>query len=321
MKIFISWAGEAGNEIGRRIADWLPEVLQSADAFMSARDIDKGAQWCTTLMKELESTDIGIICVTPDRLTSEWLHFEAGALSKKVTESRVLPLLFGVRPSQLIGPLATFQCSTFGREEVNRVVASLNKVSGANQLDPSRLQRAFDRMWPEFETVIADIMHRWEEEWHRPQAVGPVTDDEKEPLLDQILDGVRRIERATTQIREAETSDDILDAAPATSTRRFPPGFLDELRARLSLSDIVGRNVVLKRRSGGEFAGLCPFHNEKTPSFTVNDKKGFFHCFGCGAHGDAVGFLMKTEGLSFPESVEKLARDVGLPLPKSRDSD
>src|SRR5947207_6330284 len=97
----------------------------------------------------------------------------------------------------------------------------------------------------------------------------------------------------------------------------FPPGFLDELRARVSLSDIVGRKVSLKRRSGAEYAGLCPFHNEKTPSFTVNDKKGFFHCFGCGVHGDAVGFVMKTEGLSFPESVEKLAREVGLPVPRA----
>ena len=97
----------------------------------------------------------------------------------------------------------------------------------------------------------------------------------------------------------------------------FPPGFLDELRARLSLSDVVGRKVSLKRRSGSEYAGLCPFHNEKTPSFTVNDKKGFYHCFGCGEHGDAVGFVMKTEGLSFPESVEKLAREVNLPVPRS----
>ncbi|MBI3196913.1 MAG: DNA primase [Rhodospirillales bacterium] len=97
----------------------------------------------------------------------------------------------------------------------------------------------------------------------------------------------------------------------------FPPGFLDELRARLNLSDVVGRKVSLKRRSGSEYAGLCPFHNEKTPSFTVNDKKGFYHCFGCGEHGDAVSFVMKTEGLSFPESVEKLAREVNLPVPRS----
>jgi DNA primase len=97
----------------------------------------------------------------------------------------------------------------------------------------------------------------------------------------------------------------------------FPPGFLDELRARVSLSDVVGRKVALKRKPRSEYEGLCPFHNEKTPSFTVNDKKGFYHCFGCGEHGDAVGFVMKTEGLSFPESVEKLAREVGLPVPRA----
>src|SRR4029079_16267393 len=97
----------------------------------------------------------------------------------------------------------------------------------------------------------------------------------------------------------------------------FPPGFLDELRARLNLSDIVGRKVSLKRRSGAEYSGLCPFHNEKTPSFTVNDKKGFYHCLGCGEHGDAVSFVMKTEGLSFPESVEKLAREAGMEVPRA----
>jgi DNA primase len=97
----------------------------------------------------------------------------------------------------------------------------------------------------------------------------------------------------------------------------FPPGFLDEVRARISLSDVVGRKVALKRRSGSEYAGLCPFHNEKTPSFTVNDKKGFFYCFGCHEKGDVVGFVMKTEGLSFPESVEKLAREAGMEVPRA----
>lgn len=97
----------------------------------------------------------------------------------------------------------------------------------------------------------------------------------------------------------------------------FPPGFLDELRSRLTLSEIVGRKVTLRRKTGAEYAGLCPFHNEKTPSFTVNDRKAFFHCFGCGEHGDAVGFVMKTDNLSFPEAVEKLAHEVGLKVPRA----
>ena len=90
--------------------------------------------------------------------------------------------------------------------------------------------------------------------------------------------------------------------------------FLDEIRARLPLSQLVGRRVRLIRQ-GREFSGLCPFHNEKTPSFTVNDEKAFFHCFGCGAHGDVVGFLMRMDNLTFPEAVERLAEAAGLEMP------
>jgi DNA primase len=96
----------------------------------------------------------------------------------------------------------------------------------------------------------------------------------------------------------------------------FPASFLDELRARVSLSGLIGRRVRLTRK-GREFSGLCPFHNEKTPSFTVNDDKGFFHCFGCGAHGDAIGFAMRSEHLSFPEAVERLAAEAGLEVPRT----
>ena len=96
----------------------------------------------------------------------------------------------------------------------------------------------------------------------------------------------------------------------------FPPQFLDEIRARIVLADLIGRQVKLKKR-GREHEGLCPFHTEKTPSFTVSEDKGFYHCFGCGAHGDAIGFVMRGEGLSFPEAVEKLAGEAGLPVPQS----
>jgi DNA primase len=95
----------------------------------------------------------------------------------------------------------------------------------------------------------------------------------------------------------------------------FPPRFLDELRQRVSLAEIVGRRVKLTRR-GREYIGLCPFHKEKSPSFNAVEDKGFYHCFGCGAHGDVIGFVMQTESLSFPEAVEQLARQAGLDVPQ-----
>jgi DNA primase len=94
----------------------------------------------------------------------------------------------------------------------------------------------------------------------------------------------------------------------------FSPQFLDELRIRVGLADVVARRVRLAKK-GREHSGLCPFHKEKTPSFTVNEEKGFYHCFGCGAHGSAIDFVMNTEGLSFPEAVERLAGEVGLQVP------
>ena len=95
----------------------------------------------------------------------------------------------------------------------------------------------------------------------------------------------------------------------------FPKDFPDKLRASILTSEVVGKKVRLKLR-GKEFQGLCPFHNEKSPSFTVNDQKGFFHCFGCSAHGDIISFVMKNEGLEFKDAVQQLAQNFGIPIPE-----
>ncbi|MDE2302590.1 MAG: DNA primase [Sphingomonadales bacterium] len=92
------------------------------------------------------------------------------------------------------------------------------------------------------------------------------------------------------------------------------PQWLDELRTRVSLSAVIGRTTRLTK-AGHEFKACCPFHNEKSPSFTVNDAKGFYHCFGCGAHGDVIGWLCDQRGLSFIDAVRELAAEAGMELP------
>jgi DNA primase len=96
---------------------------------------------------------------------------------------------------------------------------------------------------------------------------------------------------------------------------RFPPSILEEIRARLPVSVVVGRRVKLQK-AGREWKGLSPFNQERTPSFYVNDHKGFYHCFSSGKHGDIFSFLIETEGVSFPEAVERLAAEAGVTLPK-----
>src|SRR5499427_8993704 len=95
---------------------------------------------------------------------------------------------------------------------------------------------------------------------------------------------------------------------------RFTPQFLEEIRARLPVSEVVGKRVRLKK-AGKEYKGLSPFQQEKTPSFTVNDQKGFYHDFSSGKHGNIFDFVMETEGVSFPEAVERLAAMAGVALP------
>ncbi len=95
----------------------------------------------------------------------------------------------------------------------------------------------------------------------------------------------------------------------------IPPRFLDEIRNRLTLSEVIGRRISVQR-AGREFKACCPFHREKSPSFTINDDKGFYHCFGCGAHGDVIGFVMQHDNIAFPDAVEMLAADAGLQMPK-----
>jgi len=94
----------------------------------------------------------------------------------------------------------------------------------------------------------------------------------------------------------------------------FSPEFLDDVRSRVSLAEVVGRRVRLIKR-GREHVALCPFHDEKSPSFTVSADKGFYHCFGCAAHGSVFDFVMQTQGLTFVEAVERLAEETGVPLP------
>ena len=95
---------------------------------------------------------------------------------------------------------------------------------------------------------------------------------------------------------------------------QIPPQFIDELLSRIDIVDVIDSRVPLKK-AGKNLHACCPFHNEKTPSFTVSPDKQFYHCFGCGAHGTAIGFLMEYEQLSFPETIQELADSVGMQVP------
>jgi DNA primase catalytic core len=96
---------------------------------------------------------------------------------------------------------------------------------------------------------------------------------------------------------------------------QYPAAFIDRVKSHFRLSEVIGKRINV-RRHGREFQALCPFHNEKTPSFTINDEKGFYYCFGCGAKGDSITFLMEHDRLTYPQAIETLAHEAGITIPK-----
>ncbi len=106
--VFISWSGALSRELAGDLVEWLPTMIQALDPYISTRDIRKGDRWLMGLNKELETTFVGILCLTPDNLGSDWLHYEAGVIVRSLDQSCVMPLLFGFSAATLEGPLRIY---------------------------------------------------------------------------------------------------------------------------------------------------------------------------------------------------------------------
>lgn len=155
MKVFISWSGDRGKQIGEAFRIWLPDVIQSIEPFYSP-DIEKGQRWSTEIEQNLKESKVGIICVTPESMMSPWLMFESGAISN-ANLSRVCPLLFQVESAQLQGPLSQFQATPYSEEEVKKLINSINSFSEP-PLSDAQLNRTFDRCWPELNKAINEAL-------------------------------------------------------------------------------------------------------------------------------------------------------------------
>ncbi len=158
--VFLSWSGERSMRFARELKWWLPRVVHGTRAWMSDVDIAKGERWSTKIGQQLESHRVGIICVTPENMTSEWLLFEAGALSRTLDEARVCPVLLGMRANDLMGPLSQFQATVFEREEMHALARSLNARLGDDASDELVLNDAFRHFWDEFEDKVRAVTHQ-----------------------------------------------------------------------------------------------------------------------------------------------------------------
>lgn len=152
MKVFISWSGEFSRKVAERLSTWIQIIIQTVDVFYSPEDIEKGENWGNRLSKELEESNFGVICLTPENVLAPWVHFEAGALSK-ATDSRVSAIMLGITPSDIKGPLARLQNTACNREDLFRLFQSINNSSDS-PLKPEILKNAFDNSC---ERLMSDI--------------------------------------------------------------------------------------------------------------------------------------------------------------------
>lgn len=157
-KVFISWSGELSRKLGETLRDWLPSALQYVKPYFTPEDIEKGAKWSSEIAKELENSNIGIICLTRDNTEKPWILFEAGALSKSIEKGRVCTLLFDLDPADVKGPLTNFQGTRFIREDFKRLVTTINSAAGDSRLDVSVLEGVFEMWWPQLEKKVTEIV-------------------------------------------------------------------------------------------------------------------------------------------------------------------
>lgn len=263
MNVFISWSGEASRRVAEALRDWLPQVIQAVRPWMSAADIDKGARWAAEVAAKLEGTTVGILCIAPDNLTAPWLLFEAGALSKTLTNTYVCPYLLTVDVAAIEGPLAQFQAARANRDDTLRLVRTINGALGDNALKEGQLETAFTKWWPELEprlTQAAAVAGQG-------QPAAPVRTDRS--ILEEILDVVRTVGRDASEREQRERLNVAIGRALGAA------GTGTTTAAQLSPSDrALVDAFAQKARLEALGASLINFGNALTPSPSTTAKPG-----------------------------------------------
>ena len=253
MKLFLSWSGEKSHKVALVFRDWFPSVIQSLEPYVSSEDIDKGTRWSTDIAKELENSSFGILCVTKENLTAPWLTFEAGALSKTMDKAFVSPFLFDIKRSEVDGPILQFQSTIFNKEDVFKLVKTLNKASGEDQLNDAMLDKAFNVWWPTLEDELKKLAEIKDE-------IVPDNNDSTESESSEILEEILDLSRLNQKLLRNPDSDtrvilsemnDMLKSMLSRmdrdrkmhprKRRRFHPEMLEDL---MHISPKFGKNYV-----------------------------------------------------------------------------
>jgi hypothetical protein len=217
MKIFISWSGERSKALAHALRDWLPLVLHYVVPWLSEADIEAGERWATEVATELEVSNFGLVCITPENLNAPWILFESGALAKSMSGARVVPFLFQLEFSDISGPLAQFQAKKVAKAGVEEVVSSINKACDQS-IPQDRVRQLFEALWPELEKRLEAIPPKATSARHaRPQ----------HEILEELVASVRGFDSRFQNL------ENVVDSSNTRNRKRRPrrmhPGMIEEL--------------------------------------------------------------------------------------------
>ena len=236
-RVFISWSGERSRHVANSLRDWLRLVLHNLDPWMSDRDIGASTDWQRDIRENAEPAVAGIVCLTPENLSSPWLLFEAGALARAIRDP-VCTYLCDLQPTDVSPPLSTFQHSMSNVGDTTRLVARLNRLLGPAGLSSTDLAKSLDKWWPDLEDNLKQM----------PQTDSPSPKREEMELQAETLDIVRGLQRQLNGIeRVLRDNIDSLGrhGLSPDGTAKPPEGSLEETLEK------VTRSIALARRGGG----------------------------------------------------------------------
>ncbi|MFM5738568.1 toll/interleukin-1 receptor domain-containing protein [Aeromonas veronii] len=198
MKVFLSWSGERSRLVATLLDEWLRCVLQAIRPWISTKDIDRGSLWFSEIQDQLQDVTTGIICLTQENKEKPWILFEAGALAKGLSNSRVCTLLIDLEPHDIRDPLAQFNHTKPDRDGIYALVQTLNSRLGDNRLDPAILTKVFDTYWTQFEERFATVIV------NTPLTEKPKSRPEKD-ILSEILDHTRTLNSRLNRLEENQS--------------------------------------------------------------------------------------------------------------------
>ncbi|MEH6942965.1 TIR domain-containing protein [Bacillus sp. JJ722] len=227
MKVFLSWSGDLSKELAIAFREWLPSVIQVVDPYVSAEDIRKGNRWSSDIARELEQSSFGLVFLTPENLDAPWIHFEAGALTKTVDRSFVSPFLFGVKNSDVKGPLTQFQTTTFDKGEILKLLLDMNKSIEGNALDEGRLITVFEKWWPDLNDKLSTLLTKIKDQESVENKQHSETKSEE--VLEELLKLARLQQQVLNSPEQLLPGDYVRHILRGTKNSNIHPGFIKDL--------------------------------------------------------------------------------------------